>query len=258
LPFSEGEKLVYQVRYSKFIISAVVGKLTYTFSRSTEKPLTNHYLLRADAISDGILVAILGIEVRDVFESFIHTDDFRVARTRKNLAEGEAKSFQLAVFDRESEKVTYIVRDLSKQGEPPRVKEKPTKLWVQDIVSAPYYVRTQPLRPGESLQFPISDEGETYDLTVHVHAAEEVETPLGRFKAMKLEPLIFGEGRLIRKDGEMFVWVTDDERRVPVAARIKSGFGTLAVQLIEGAKPSATAEQPAKEEKRAQINRFTD
>jgi hypothetical protein len=175
-----------------------------------------------------------------------------VARTRKNLSEGEVKSFQLAVFDREAAKVTYIERDLSRLDSTPKTKEKATESWVQDIISAPYYARTQPLKAGESIRFPISDEGETYKLTVNVHPAEEVETPLGRFKAIKLEPLVFGEGRLIRKDGEMFVWVSDDERRVPVAARIKSGFGTLAVQLIEGAKP--TAEQPAKEEKRAQIN----
>jgi hypothetical protein len=213
-------------------------------------------VVRADAVSDGLLVAILGVEVKDVFESFLTVDDFGVARTRKTLIEGEAKTFQLAVFDREAPKVTFIERDLSKLDSIPRTKEKPTESWVQDIVSAPYYARTQPLKPGESFQFPLSDEGETYTLTVNVHPAEEVETPLGKFKAIKLEPLVFGEGRMIKKDGEMFVWVCDDERRVPVAARIKGGFGTLNVQLIEGAKP--TTEPPAKEEKRAQNNRLTD
>jgi len=233
LPFPEGERLVYQVRYSKFIISAVVGRITFTFSRSREKPLTKHYVIRADVVSEGVMMSMLGIQVKDVFESFIDPGDFGVVRTRKNLFEGRSRSFQLAVFDRENEKVTYIVRDLTKPEDPPKVGEYPTRPWVQDMVSGTYYVRMQPISPGQSIRFPLSDEGETFDLEVKVHDPEEVETPLGRFKALRLEPLIVGEGRWIEREGEMFVWMTDDERRLPVAARLRGYFGTVTAYLVE-------------------------
>jgi hypothetical protein len=240
LPFSPGEKLVYQVRYSKFILSATVGKLTFTFDLSQEKPLTRHYHIRADARSEGILMALLGITVEDLFESFVDIETFGVARTRKQLAEGKTKIFQLAVFDRENQRVTFIARDLTKPDEPPRVGEKPTREWVQDIVSATYYVRSQPLVPNTSLVFPLSDEGETFDLEVKVLPAEDVETAVGRLKALRLEPQIFGPERLIKREGEMVVWITEDERRVPVAARLRTSFGTVTAQLIEGYKPPAS------------------
>ncbi|HXF04899.1 MAG TPA: DUF3108 domain-containing protein [Blastocatellia bacterium] len=245
LPFSPGEKLVYQVRYSKFIISATVGKLTFTFDLSQEKPLTRHYHIRAEARSEGVLLALLGITVEDLFESFVDIETFGVVRTRKNLAEGKTRLFQLAVFDRENQRVTFVVRDLTRPDEPPKVGEKPTRDWVQDIVSATYYVRSQPLVPNTSFVFPLSDEGETFDLEVKVFPPEEVETPLGRIKALRLEPQVFGEGRLIKREGEMVVWVTEDERHVPVAARLRTGFGTVTAQLIEGYKPPL--QEPSKE-----------
>lgn len=245
LPFSPGEKLVYQVRYSKFILSTTVGKLTFTFDLSQEKPLTKHYHIRAEARSEGVLLALLGITVEDLFESFVDIETFGVVRTRKNLAEGKTMVFQLAVFDRENRRVTFVVRDLTRPNEPPKVGEKPTRDWVQDIVSATYYVRSLPLVPNTSFTFPLSDEGETFDLEVRVFPPEEVETPLGRIKALRLEPQVFGEGRLIKREGEMVVWVTEDERRVPVAARLRTSFGTVTAQLIEGYKPPV--HEPSKE-----------
>ncbi len=233
LSFAEGERLVYQVRYSKLIVSAVIGRLTFTFGRSHERPMVNAYHLRAEAVSEGVLMALLGIRVEDLFESFVDPQDFSVLRTRKQLAEGSKRSFHLALFDRERASVTYIVRDLTRPTEPPQVKENAARPWVQDILSSIYYVRTQPLIPGSVLRFPVSDEGETYDVEVRVHEIEEVETPRGRISAVKIEPLVFGPGRLIRKEGEMFIWLGVDGRRVPLLARVRGGFGTVQVQLIE-------------------------
>jgi len=233
LPFAEGERLVYQVRYSKFILSAVVGRLTFTFGRSSERPLLNAYYVRAEAVSEGALVALLGLRVEDVFESFVDPHDFGVLRTRKQLAEGARRSFHLALFDRERASVTYIVRDLTRPNEPPRVKENAARPWVQDILSGLYYVRTRPLAPGDVVRFPVSDEGETYDVEVRAHEIEDVETPRGRVPALKIEPLVFGPGRLIRREGEMFLWLSTDGRRVPLLARVRGGFGTVQVQLIE-------------------------
>jgi hypothetical protein len=233
LPFAEGERLVYQARYSKLILSAVVGRLTFTFGRSSERPLVNAYYLRAEAVSEGALVALLGIRVEDVIESFVDPRDFGVLRTRKQLAEGAKRSFHLALFDRERAAVTYVVRDLTRPAEPPTVRENAARPWVQDILSGIYYVRTQACAPGDVLRFPVSDGGETYDVEVRVHEIEEVETPRGRVPALKIEPLVFGPGRLIRREGEMFLWLSADARRVPVLARVRGGFGTVHVQLIE-------------------------
>jgi hypothetical protein len=245
LPFCEGERLVYQVRYSKLILSAVVGRLTFVFGRSEERPLVGVYHLRAEAVSEGALTALLGVRVEDVFESFVDPQDFGVLRTRKQLFEGARRSFHLALFDRGNAAVTYIVRDLTKPGDPPKVKENAARPWVQDILSGIYYVRLRVAAPGDILRFPVSDDGETYDLEVRVHGVEEVELPQGRVPAIKIEPLVFGPGRLIRREGEMFIWLSADQRRVPLLARVRGGFGTIHVHLVEddpGTQPTEASE----------------
>jgi hypothetical protein len=58
-----------------------------------------------------------------------------------------------------------------------------------------------------------------------------MKTVLGYVQTLRLEPELFGEGRLIRGEGKVSIWLTDDARRIPVQARISSGMGTLNIKL---------------------------
>jgi len=231
LPFAEGEAFTYEVRYSKLFISGKIGRLSFTFDRSVEKPLTDHYLIKAVAVSDGFLTRLFGINAHYVFESFVDKNDFGVARTRKTLEEGRKKTFELAVFDEAKGEVLYIERDLTKATAAPEVKQAGTKRWVQDIVSALYYVRAQPLAVGQTITFPLSDSAKTYDVDVKIVSQEEIKTGLGTFDTLKVQPLIFGQGRLIRKDGEMYVWLTNDACHLPIRAWVHGSFGIVNIEL---------------------------
>jgi protein-S-isoprenylcysteine O-methyltransferase Ste14 len=231
LPFAEGETLQYEARYSKLFLSGKIGVLTFTFTRSTEPPLIGHHLIKVDVVSDGFWPKLLGIDVKDVFESFVDPADFGVARTRKQLSHQGKKEFELAVFDRKNSIVMLISRDLTKATAQPEVKQEPTRPWVQDIVSATYHLRTLPLTVGQTIEIPLSDSGKTYDIQAKVETQEQLQTGLGQFSALKVQPLIFGEGKLIRKEGELYIWLTDDARRLPVRAWVQSSFGTATIEL---------------------------
>jgi hypothetical protein len=231
LPFAEGEAFTYEVRYSKLFISGTIGRLFFTFDQSEEPPLTDHYLIKAVAVSDGFLTKLFGINAHYVFESFVDKSDFGVARTRKTLEEGRKKTFELAVFDRTKGEVLFIERDLTNAHAMPEVKQAETKRWVQDFISAFYYVRAQPLAIGQTITFPLSESAKTYDVEVKITGQETIKTDLGTFDTLKAQPLIFGEERLIRKDGEMYVWLTNDARRIPIRAWARGSFGTVNIEL---------------------------
>jgi hypothetical protein len=48
---------------------------------------------------------------------------------------------------------------------------------------------------------------------------------------LRVEPEVFGEGRLLRGKGRMSLWYTDDERRLPVKAQIYNELGKLDLKL---------------------------
>ena len=70
------------------------------------------------------------------------------------------------------------------------------------MLSATYFVRTQPLNPGDVIKIPISDIGEVYEIEVIVEGREEVKSSAGKFKAIRLNAKVF-DGRFIRRSGEM-------------------------------------------------------
>jgi hypothetical protein len=98
------------------------------------------------------------------------------------------------------------------------------------MLSACYFVRTQKLDEGEAISMPITDEGKVYNIEVVAGKREDVKVDAGRFKTIRLDAKIF-DGRYIQRSGEMLIWVTDDARRTPVRARIKTNGATVSIEL---------------------------
>ncbi|HET9529824.1 MAG TPA: DUF3108 domain-containing protein, partial [Blastocatellia bacterium] len=219
LPFKFGETLFYEVSFSKFIFSGTIGELKLWVSKTSPGP--EMIELRAEAVSKGFFPKLFGLKVRDRFTSVVSPQDFGLHTSVKLIEEGKVQREQKSVIDREAGRVTYIERDLVAKTAKPKVKEEASPPWMQDLLSATYFVRTQRLNEGDVIPVPISDGGKAYNVEVIVGKREEVKVDAGRFKTIKLEVKAF-DGRFVRRKGEMFVWVTDDSSRTPVRAKIKT------------------------------------
>ncbi len=106
---------------------------------------------------------------------------------------------------------------------------------VTDVVSGFFYVASLPLAPGFSQTFPVNDNGKTIEARVEVESREMVKGPAGVFQTfrVKAEPI---SGPMKGK-AVLWVWFTDDDRRMPVQMKSKLGFATLLFQL-QKAEPS--------------------
>jgi hypothetical protein len=110
------------------------------------------------------------------------------------------------------------------------------------VLTAFYVVRRRPLEVGERLVIPINDGSKTHDVVVEVQAREEIETPLGRHAALRVEPKVFGT--LYRRKGRMQIWFSDDEQRLPL--RIKAWLAVGAITgTLRSTGNSASAEEAA-------------
>ncbi len=228
-----GESLSFQVKLSKSFLSGTIGRLTISIRRSSEAPLLDHYMLRAEAMSDGLLPQLLGMEVHDVFDTFVSPEDFGVARSRRQIDEGRRKVFELTVFMPAEGKILLIRRDLRTPGAPPRVAEHPAPAWAQDALSAIYYIRSQPLTPGTALTVPVVNRERVYPIKVAVGEVEEIESSWGKLSALRLEPQVFGKGQMIDIEAQLTIWVTNDDRHLPLSAHIRGSFGQVTFLLKE-------------------------
>ena len=58
-----------------------------------------------------------------------------------------------------------------------------------------------------------------------------MKTVLGQVTVMRVDAAVFGLKGMIHREGALSIWLTDDWRRIPVSARIKSEYGTIDVNL---------------------------
>lgn len=100
----------------------------------------------------------------------------------------------------------------------------------RDALSVLYYVRTLPLGPGDVLSVPMNEAGTSLVLQVSVAAPETIDV-LGRATAaLRLEPRAMRRIER-RRPVAMTLWLSADERRVPLRALVDAGFGSLRLEL---------------------------
>jgi hypothetical protein len=130
-------------------------------------------------------------------------------------------------FDGAARKATYLERDrlkntvfLSKETEIP--------VCVHELLGGLFYLRTLNLQPGQSAEVPMSDGKKSVLARVEAQEREEVKTPAGVFKTIRYEAYLFNDV-LYKRNAHLYVWLSDDARRLPVQVRVRLQFtiGTI-------------------------------
>ncbi|MBA3804439.1 MAG: DUF3108 domain-containing protein [Acidobacteria bacterium] len=241
LPFASREELVYEGEFTKSLLRSVdIAELRFTATLEPVGPISKpqgngeagkSLRLTLDAVSKGLLGKLFGLRFRQHIESTVDPASFTVLQTTKLDEQGDRRRTSEAIFDRTAGKVVWTERDPNNPTREPRVVSSDFNGAVQDLASIFYFLRTQPLAPGQSLEITISDSGRIYRVPVKVVEKRRMKSLLGEVSVIRVEPDVFGEGRLLRGRGKMAIWFTDDARHIPVRARISNEMGMLDIKL---------------------------
>ena len=244
-PFEPTEELVYVAEFSRALLKKVdVADFRFTASKQPSQPSLQKvstgreqekggdpYLLKftGDVSSKGFFAKLFNLRFREQIESIVDPASFTVRKTKRLDEQGKRARVSETTYG--DGKVTWVERDPNDPSRPPREAVATFAGQVQDVLSAIYYVRTQPLEVGKSFEVTISDSGVVYQVPVQVIEKKRKKTVLGRVEAFRVEPEVFGSDRMISGEGQFTIWITNDNRRVPVSARIKMKYGTFDITL---------------------------
>jgi hypothetical protein len=130
-------------------------------------------------------------------------------------------------FDGAQHKATYLERDLVKNTIF-LSKEIEIPACVHELVGGLFYLRTLKLDPGQSAEVPMSDGKKSVMARVEAQAREQIKTPAGTFNAVRYEAYVFNDV-LYKRSAHLYVWLSDDARRLPVQIRVRLQFaiGTI-------------------------------
>jgi hypothetical protein len=145
--------------------------------------------------------------------------------------EGSRSRETKIAYGSERGKATYVERDLRKNTTVASI-ETDVPACVHEIVGALYHLRGLRLAAGRSTAIPLTDGKKSALVRVEAQQAETVSTPAGMFKTVRYEASIFN-GVIYRRPGRLHVWLTDDDRRLPVQIRVRMQFyiGSITLQL---------------------------
>jgi hypothetical protein len=88
------------------------------------------------------------------------------------------------------------------------------------------------LQVGRSVYIENHADKKNYPLEIRVLRRETVTVDAGRYDCLVVEPLMRTSG-LFRQKGRLTVWLTDDERRIPVLMKSKVIIGSISAELID-------------------------
>jgi hypothetical protein len=227
LPFAVGESLTYEGKVSKIIRGISVADLTFTVDAAN----SGNLLITAEARSKGTLLKLFRYSFLQQMNSTIERDDFRVMRSTKHDVQKERIRDSEAKFDYDRMRVTYVETDPQEPMRPPRTIASGIEDITHDLVSGVYALRLLPLEVGKTFNLSVSDSGLVYTIPVRVAAREKQKTILGTVMCFRVEPEVFGSGRMIEREGSMQIWITDDPRRLPVRSVVNSSIGKIDIRL---------------------------
>src|SRR4030095_2943037 len=137
-----------------------------------------------------------------------------------------------ATFDRTKGKMSWTQRDPNNPSRERRQIVTDFSGQLQDVLSAIYFIRTQPLHVGKSLEVFVGDGGRVYQVPIRVVEKKGMKTVLGRVDVGRVDPDLFGPDRIVDNEkGQFSLWLTDDHRRIPVSGKLKLDYGTFEIKL---------------------------
>jgi len=111
----------------------------------------------------------------------------------------------------------------------------PIPPYVQDIVSALYYTRTfdfAEFQVGQKVYMENFYKDSTYSLGIKFLGRQKIDVDAGVFNCIIAEPLI-KEGGLFKSEGRVLIWMTDDERKIPIKVSTQVVVGSIVAELRE-------------------------
>lgn len=232
LPFGPGETLTYNVTWSIFPAGQVV-----TSVKQIGPGPQDAYEIDTTARSDGFVSLLFRID--NTYHSVFDPRTLCSREIIKTINEGRRHKQTHIVFDGAKGVAVLDERDMGKPNHPWKHADNAIPACVEDIVTAFYDLRRQPMRVGDKIHIPVNDGSKTHEVIVDVQGREQLQTPMGPREAFRLEPRALGD--LYKQKGRLLIWISDDAKRLPLRIKAMMLIGTITGNLQSVTHAPATS-----------------
>ncbi len=213
--FKVGEKLTFDVKYG--FVTAGVAEMEIPKMRKISGREVYHITFKVNSIPSFDPF----YKVRDRYETYLDKEGLFPWRFEQHIREGGYSRDFSAFFDQR--------RGVAKTSEG----SYEIPLYVNDIVSAFYYARSldfTKLNEGDVFELHNFYKDKVYPLQIIYHGKETIDVEAGTFECIMVEPVIV-EGGLFKTEGNIIIWLSNDQLRIPVKVKTKIIIGSIDAEL---------------------------
>ena len=212
LPFSVGERLEYSAKFN-FIPAGKAFLTVVSIDTVNNLPA---YHVRYEAQTGPIADKIY--KIRDNIDSWLDEKEFFTHKQAKNLQQGNYRftSHTQIMYDHS---IAIVNKDTI-----------PIQSRLYDPYSLFYYFRTLDLISGKTMDLTVFDNKSLTEFQMIITEKESILVPAGRFNCISVRP--FREGKtLLKNEGDMTIWFSDDDHKIPIQIKLKIKYGTMILKL---------------------------
>jgi hypothetical protein len=234
LPLQNGEKLTYRVSWA---VVAGAGEINISAQTDTSGPVPR-LVVSTTTATRGFAQWVMPFraDAQTVFD--LKTG--QLVSLRETSTQKKKTSGHTVTFDHSGRRAIYTAEE---EGNKPRVLAMPPGD-PTDLMMALLQTRSWDLKPGEKRDVLVLFDDDFYELTIHMARYEDVQTPMGRFKTIVLEPRMdkTPPKGMFKRGSSVRIWIAQDDHRLPVKFEVmfKIGTGTATLEAYAG-PPAAKA-----------------
>ncbi len=229
VPWKTGEKLQFDI--SVGFLAAGKASLTvsdiFDHETSTNGITQKYQAYRFLATAESNSFVDVFFKVRDKNESWLDVNGLFTHRFEQRNNEGKYHLNQVVEYDWIRKR--FMQTDLV-EGRAPKIEEGDLPNPVIDTLSSLYLVRTKDLKVGEDFSIDVHS-GRIYPMIVKVLKRETVKVPAGKFDCFVVEPFLKEKGIFIQKGKKLQVWLTADDKKMPVKMQAEIFIGHVKAEL---------------------------
>ncbi|VAX25596.1 ATP-dependent exoDNAse (exonuclease V) alpha subunit - helicase superfamily I member [hydrothermal vent metagenome] len=213
--FTVGEKLTFEIKYGFVTAGVAVMEIPKMKRISGRDVYQITFKVNSLPSFDPLY------KVRDRYETYLDKEGIFPWRFEQHIREGGYSRDFSAFFDQRRGKAktsegTYKI-----------------PLYVNDIISAFYYARLldfSKMKEGEVFELHNFYKDKVYPLQIIYHGKETINVDAGTFRCIIVEPVI-AKGGLFKTEGNIIIWLSDDQLRIPVKVKTKIIIGSIDAEL---------------------------
>jgi len=219
MAFKDGEEVTMEIYYTTLGMYVGAGEAKFTTSIERFNGVPVYHCVGAGktySFFDNFF------KVRDRYESYIDTGTMLPVKFVRNVSEGNTKIYNNVTFNHSAGTATSTNGLFNVTS------------CIQDVVSSVYYMRNidfSKYKNGDKIPFDMFLDDEIYHLYLRYEGKEKVKTQYGKFRAIKLKPLLI-KGNVFQGGENMSVWISDDPNHLLLRAESPISVGSVKIDMM--------------------------